>query len=230
MIYWLGSILNFDTRVTFMPFAANSLRLAEHARLRLPSLVPVALIAIALAILIGFAAQIWKTYTVGAKRDEYHVLLGLTDSKIGEATTGLTVLDETGRLERSESTHGPAKLGLVIDNSGHGRRLGWMGFGLIGVVGLFLVRFRWPGFLLHPLVFVLWATWPAQVLWFPFLVGWLAKTAIVKYGGGRAYNAAKPFFLGMIIGEIMLAGFFIVANLVIYLVSGQTPGSGYFGG
>jgi uncharacterized protein DUF6785/uncharacterized protein DUF6784 len=229
-MYWLGSILNFDTRVCFMPFAANALRLAEHTGVRLRSVLPVALLAIGLAVVIGFAGQIYVSYSVGAKRDQYHVLMGVTDGTFRDATEGLTILDETGRLARSEATHGLAKLGLLGDNNGHGRRLGWMAFGIVGVVALFLARFRWTGFPLHPIVFIIWATWPAQVLWFPFLVGWAAKMAIVRFGGGKAYHAGKPFFLGLIIGEIMIAAFFIVANLCYYLVTGGTPGSGYFGG
>ena len=229
-VYWLGSILNFDTRVCFMPFAANALRLADHTGVRMHSVVPVALLAIALAVVIGFAAQVYVTYSVGAKHDQYHVLVGVTDGTFRDATDGLTILSETGRLEKSASTHGLAKLALLGENNGHGRRMGWMAFGIVGVIGLFLVRFRWPAFLLHPIVFIMWATWPAQVLWFPFLVGWAAKTAIVRYGGGKAYLAGKPFFLGLIIGEVMIAAFFIVANLCYYLVTGLTPGSGYFGG
>jgi hypothetical protein len=230
VMYWLGSILNFDTRVCFMPFAANSLRLAEKQGVRLRALVPAGLVAIVLSIGIGFAASIYSDYAVGGKRDQYHVLIGATDSTLGAATAGIASLTDSGRLGRSEATHGLAKLVLLGENNEHGRQLGWMAFGVLGVIGLSLARFRWPGFLIHPILFVLWSTWPAQVLWFPFLVGWIAKTAIVRYGGGKAYEAGKPFFLGMILGEVMITAFFVVANLVIYLVSGRTTGSGYFGG
>jgi hypothetical protein len=223
-MYWLGAILcqEQSTCVSLMPFAANSLKLAERTNVGLRAVVPAALIGIVLALVIGFAAQIYGTYAFGGHRDGTS-----PDDRIARATALITELDETGRLESAETTHGLAKLALLPENVGNGRHFGFLAFGAIGVIALFLVRSRWPGFLLHPLIFVLWESWPAQVLWFPFLVGWVAKTCVVKYGGGKGYQAGKPFFLGLILGDVMSAAFIIVANLIIYLVNGTSPGSGF---
>ncbi|MFQ6099284.1 MAG: DUF6784 domain-containing protein, partial [Armatimonadota bacterium] len=38
-------------------------------------------------------------------------------------------------------------------------------------------------------------------LWFPFLIAWLAKYAIVRYGGQKAYRTLIPFFLGLVLGD-----------------------------
>jgi hypothetical protein len=224
-LFWVGWILCPDARVTLMPFAANSLKLAERTGVRLRAVVPAALVGIALALAIAFAAQVYNTYAFGGGRDGY-----APDDRFNRATGLIADLGETGRLQESEATHGVAKLALLTENTGVGRHLGFLAFGAVGVITLFLVRTRRPGFLLHPLIFILWETWPAQMLWFPFLVGWIAKSAVVKYGGGRAYEAGKPFFLGLILGEIMIAAVIIVANLVLYLATGRTPGSAYFNG
>ena len=68
---------------------------------------------------------------------------------------------------------------------------------------LFLAYMRanfwwWP---LHPLGYALSASWTMIVFWFPILIGWVLKTAILRYGGLRIYDQIKPFFLGLIFGE-----------------------------
>jgi hypothetical protein len=60
----------------------------------------------------------------------------------------------------------------------------------------------WP---LYPLGFALAGSWSMIVFWFPILVAWLVKTAIMKYGGWRTYNLLRPFFLGLILGEFSQA-------------------------
>lgn len=230
LVYWLGSILNFDTRVCFMPFAANALKLSETTGVRLRSLVPLALVAIVLALCLGFAARTYNSYAYGAKRDDYHVLAHTSAHTFNLATTGLTVLSETDRMAESAAATGLGKLPLIADNQGHGRELGWLVFGAAGVALLSAVRFRFPGFPLHPVVFLIWATWPSQLLWFSFFLGWSFKVAVVKYGGARGYHAAKPFFLGIIVGELMIGALFLVTQLLYWLSTGTPRGTGYFGG
>jgi hypothetical protein len=57
------------------------------------------------------------------------------------------------------------------------------------------------------------ATWGAQQGWFSILVGWLAKSAIVRFGGATLFHRARPVFLGLIIGEAGAAAFWLVVAL-----------------
>jgi hypothetical protein len=223
--YWLGSILNFDTRVSLMPFAANGFKLAEVTGLRLRSLVPAVLVAMVLALGLGLGAKLWTTYGVGSHRDDYHVLEGTASSVFDEATAALTDLDETGHRQIAENTHGLAKLPLIGLNTDHGRDIGFLLFGAAGIVIFSLLRYRFIAFPFHPVVFLIWGTWPSQNLWFSFLIGWALKKAVVTYGGPRAYHDGKPFFLGLIMGETMVAAFFIVTQLIYYLVMGVAKSS-----
>ena len=71
----------------------------------------------------------------------------------------------------------------------------------------------------------MWETWPSkQYMWFSFLVGWAFKKTIVTYGGARGYELAKPFFLGLIMGEVLVAGLMILCQLILYLTTGNTRG------
>jgi hypothetical protein len=70
----------------------------------------------------------------------------------------------------------------------------------------------WP---LHPVGYLMTMTYPQAHLWFSIMLGWLARTLILRFGGARLYTDAKPFFLGLIVGESMAAGFWLVVGIVL---------------
>jgi len=48
-----------------------------------------------------------------------------------------------------------------------------------------------------PIAAVSWTHW----LWLSFLIAWLIKTRVLKYGGAKLYLKLKPFFLGLVLGQ-----------------------------
>jgi hypothetical protein len=58
-------------------------------------------------------------------------------------------------------------------------------------------------------------TTPAQLMWFSIFLGWLCKVTIVRFGGGSFYQNAKPFFLGLIVGDSVAAGFWLVLDVIL---------------
>lgn len=66
---------------------------------------------------------------------------------------------------------------------------------------LAMMRVRYVGWPFHPLGYALCASWTTMVFWFPMLVAWLLKSAVMHYGGMRLYVRLRPIFLGMIFGE-----------------------------
>jgi hypothetical protein len=51
------------------------------------------------------------------------------------------------------------------------------------------------------------------VVWLPCLVAWLCKVLILRYGGMKVYAGARPFFLGMVLGEFTMAVRWTVPSL-----------------
>ena len=43
--------------------------------------------------------------------------------------------------------------------------------------------------------------------WMPFLIAWLCKALVLRYGGMRLYRRSLPFFLGLILGDFLNGGF-----------------------
>jgi len=81
-------------------------------------------------------------------------------------------------------------------------------FFLVGVVVttcLAVARSRWPWFPLHPLGYAVSASWTMIVFWWPCFLAWVLKGLIQHYGGMKGYRRARPFFLGLILGEFASA-------------------------
>lgn len=98
--------------------------------------------------------------------------------------------------------------------------VGWQGptFLIVGViVTTFLVwgRATMAWFPFHPLGYALCSSWTMIVFWFSALLAWLIKALILRYGGMKLYRQARPFFLGMILGEFAIAVFWTLANAVL---------------
>jgi len=101
-------------------------------------------------------------------------------------------------------------------NSPEGVRLdGWAytGIGAVIMVLLMIARQRllwWP---LHPLGFPIGAVWLMDQVWFSIFLAWLIKSVVLKYGGPRLYRRTRPFFLGMILGQFVCAGIWLLVDL-----------------
>ncbi len=61
--------------------------------------------------------------------------------------------------------------------------------------------------------FLLVYTWGIQNIWFSVLLGWLAKTILIRLGGSDLFTKAKPAFLGLIVGEASAAAFWLIVTL-----------------
>lgn len=80
----------------------------------------------------------------------------------------------------------------------------WFGIGTVVTFFLYYMRTQlwwWP---FHPLGFAMGAAWPSIVYWFAFFIGWASKALILRYGGARLYAIARPFFIGLILGEFAM--------------------------
>ena len=73
------------------------------------------------------------------------------------------------------------------------------------VAFLLLLRQRFVWWPLTPIAFPVSATYLINFHWFAILLAWMLKGLVLRYGGIRAYRAAVPLFLGLILGEFAAA-------------------------
>jgi hypothetical protein len=84
-------------------------------------------------------------------------------------------------------------------------------------------RLRFPRWPLHPVLFLVLGTYQSRTVAASFLLGWLIKVLVTKYGGAAAYQKGKPLMIGVIAGD-MLGGLIpVIIGLIYYLVMGEPP-------
>lgn len=97
----------------------------------------------------------------------------------------------------------------------------FIGVTIILVCMFMRLRFTW--WMFHPLPFLLLNSWCLSRLYISFLVGWAIKVAILKVGGGKVFTRTKPFFMGIIIGQCVISGIWILVNVIYFLVTDTQP-------
>ena len=73
------------------------------------------------------------------------------------------------------------------------------GFLLVVLLSVMRTQFVWWPF--HPAGYALAISYAMEYFWLPVLIAWASKAFIIRYGGVKAYRAAIPFFLGLILGD-----------------------------
>jgi len=78
-----------------------------------------------------------------------------------------------------------------------------------GLLSLHRQFWWWP---LHPVGYLMGASWPMINFWFPIFLGWLIKSLVLRYGGARIYRQMIPGFLALILAEFFSAGLWVVVD------------------
>jgi hypothetical protein len=195
--YWsevISRVFFHDLRETLMPYAANSMRMGQELQdkergrwfWRLFA-------AIAVSVVVAGAMQHWVSYSYGRT--------ALADQYAGYSMPQEALRDTYGFTHvRPETTPG-AEWGHVA-----------VGAVMVGALMVGRVLFvSWP---LHPLGLLLMTAGPMQAFWFSIFIGWGVKSLLLKYGGAGAYRRARAFFIGLIVGEMLSAGAWMIVGLV----------------
>jgi hypothetical protein len=211
----LGLVLAPDQIVCLMPLAANALKIGESHRLKLPRLSRWMVVAVVVALVAGVVGTLAFQYTWG----------GAGPTRYGWADTVAKMPFELASRKLPSYGGDPdvrqgLDLGRIILNT---RNLYAVGAGLGVVLLLSVLRLRYTWWPIHPVLFLVWGTFPSVLLAPSFFIGWLAKSVVTGFGGGQGYRAAKPVFVGLIAGEFAAGIFWTLVGVVYYLWTGM-PG------
>jgi len=105
---------------------------------------------------------------------------------------------------------------------------GWLhtGVGALIMAGLMAAQHRFMWWPFHPLGYPISCVFGS--MWFSVFIAWMLKTVIMKYGGPHLFRRLKPLFLGLILGEASVGGFWIVVDYFTGMV-GNTLRGVFFG-
>lgn len=176
-MYWF----NRGYRCHPMPNQLEAMRMGEMARIRQSSIIAILLIAFLWGALVTCWANIHVTFSNGAtaKCIGYKVWVGQ---------------ESYNALQQWLQT--PARVDI--------RQIAYLVGGFLFVLFLRLMRgaFLWWPF--HPAGYALAVSFAMDYFWCCFFIAWLAKSLLVRMGGMKTYQAAIPFFLGLILGDYVM--------------------------
>jgi hypothetical protein len=180
-----------DQRGLILTGFLDSMKFADGVRVRRRSLAAVFAVTFAVAILVAGYLHISLPYKLGAVQMYSYVYRG---NPVLAFNNAATVMD------RSQP---PLPFFATINF--------FIGGLITFAIATLRARLLW--FPLHPLGYALCGTWTMMVFWFPCLIAWICKVVILRYGGMKLYARARPFFLGMVLGEFTTAIAFTVPAL-----------------
>ncbi len=97
----------------------------------------------------------------------------------------------------------------------------WLSMNVLGVaflvnLGIMFLRARFVWCPLHPAGYVIGvAPGTTDMIWFPVAIAMITKWLLLKHGGIKAYRAAIPFFVGLVLGEAVMGCFWPILSLIL---------------
>ena len=89
-----------------------------------------------------------------------------------------------------------------------------VGFGAVLFFAFMRQKFLW--WKLHPAGYAISNSMDINIFWVSILVGFTLKWLLIKYGGIKKYQQARPFFLGLILGEYIIGSIWTIIGNIIH--------------
>jgi len=90
----------------------------------------------------------------------------------------------------------------------------WTAVGAAGMLALTVAHRTLAWWPLHPLGYLAQGGWIMSQIWFSIFLAWAIKVGILHLGGGRVYKKATDFFMGLILGVLVVGGVWLVIDAV----------------
>jgi hypothetical protein len=220
IMFMLTTVLLIDPRESLMPFVVNSLKLLQIRRLPLGRSAWLFALVLVLGLAVALPLTLYFQYDRGYAKWDGWAGLAVPHMAFDNTVSAIDVLEAQGGLEKATALRGWARFGAMVPDR---LCMAALAGGLALALLCYLGRLRTAWWPLHPVLFLTWATEPPWRMSGSFLLGWLIKTTIVKYGGSRLYQRLKPLFFGLIAGEIFGAVVPSIVGTIYYLVTGLPP-------
>jgi hypothetical protein len=190
-IFSLFRWFNFDWASHPMPHQLEAFKFAEGTRTRSRRLP----LAIMLATVIGTVSFIWFWLDLAYREGANSARLAGYTSFYG----GVPFHQLQGRLYYRTPVD---FLGILFTG---------VGFAFATFLAAMRKRFLWWQF--HPLGYAMISDWATLSIWTCLLISSVLKWLILKYAGFRGYRRVVPFFLGVILGELVVGGLWSLTAL-----------------
>jgi len=185
----MQKLLFLNLRETLLPTLFHSSKITEHARNRGTWLAVLGL-ALVLAVALSFVTMLALSYKFGVR-----------DMNMDWATsTTIATYENVQRL-------------LDVPAGTNYWMLGFAAIGAVVMTFLVLMYYRVTWWTLHPIGYLTAYSAGMHLLWFCFFLGWLCNHLCLRYGGTGLFNQLRFFFVGLILGDFLLAGIWALVGV-----------------
>jgi uncharacterized protein DUF6785/uncharacterized protein DUF6784 len=170
-----------------MPNQLEAMKMAEGGRINLGRLYLLVIAVSAVCILVTYWANMDVTWAAGA-----------TGKAVG--------FKRWVGAESFDRLNGWIGTSFQIQDT----NLGWMAGGLLFTFFLKTMRGMFVWWPFHPMGYALALSFAMDYFWFAFMLSWLVKLVLVRWGGMRTHTQAAPFFLGLILGDYVVGSLWAI--------------------
>ena len=178
-----------DIRVFVMGTCANALKLIEEMPPRLRKMV---FGAIVLALFIGALGSIWMVFHMAY----YHGGINL-NSWFFKSSPQIVYQNALRNLE-------PVSV--------YWEGMSFFAGGGLVMTAMMWARQRFPWWPFHPIGFPIGGNRLMDTIWFSVFLAWLLKWMLMRYGGANMFRQSRYFFLGLICGQFLCSGLWLVID------------------
>lgn len=184
---------NLDYRCAPMPHQLEGMHIGRRARLPLRQFTGVMLLAMGLGIVFSLWTVLHMYYAKGA---------GTPNVNPWRMQMGLIPYRWLRGWLDNPSGADAASMGTV-------------GLGFAAVTFLSFMHLRFVSWALHPIGYAVGTTFIIDLIWMPMFVSWALKVIVLRVGGIRAYRKALPFFIGLLLGDYVIACLWSIAGVIL---------------
>lgn len=178
-----------DWRCLMMPNVMSAFKFLETDELKPRGLVSAMMMGITTTVVVSFATVIYMAYSMPGGG------IGLSTWRyVGVPQEPFQV---TGQFLMNRG--GPVTM-----------KVAFMGVGALIMAALQALRTRFLWWPLHPLGYPMAGTFAMRNMWFSTMIAWAVKSLMLRYGGIPTYEKSRPFFLGLILGDFVNIGLWLV--------------------
>jgi hypothetical protein len=218
------ALLAGDPRETLMPFILNGLKLGESATGDEPRGQGRLGVALLLMVFVSFfvagAVTLHTQYNRGLSSADRFATQGVPAGPFRNLDRNVSELAARGTLSQvvAETTAGtPFRI-----SPGSGV-VPWVLGGFVVVLLFAFARLRFTRWPFHPVIFLVWGSFPIIRFGASFFIGWMIKEAVVKTTGAKGFRTVKPMMVGVIAAEVVAAIVWGTVSLIYYRNTGLPP-------
>ncbi len=214
------TVLAIDPRECLMPFIVNAFKLVDLSGVRIGRTAICCTVALLLGMAVALPVTLYFQYDRGMNKLDTWATQNPPKFAFAETIRVRQRLIAQDKLEATESVSGWQRLRHL---SPRGPLLIALAAGASLVAVCTFCRLHFPRWPIHPVVFLVWATYPGAALAGSFLLGWFVKVIVTKYGGAAAYQKFKPAMYGLIAGDMLGGVTPLLIGLLPYFITGEPP-------